>query len=501
MFSPALRLTRFLPLVLLVAFATPPARADDPAAAAPLTIEACIARAMQKNFALKIQSYTTANAVESLVVSQADYDPAFKLTSSKAVNKADGAATQLVGTRSDTFNTTIGVSQKIVTGATVSVNSNLTRSASNNPYTILNPAFASDLSLTISQPLLKNAGPTVNRAAIERARLGIDIANLQYKTQVLQVVNSTEGAYFDLVFAREQLRVYQLSLALAQKLLDENQTRKITGVATDLDVLQAQVGVATARNNVVLAQQTVRNAQDNLLNLIGQGEFNQTIGEVTLPPLSYFKPDLAASYQAARDNQPTILATEQNIKQLDLDVATAKRNRLPDLSLGGTVGYNALDRTAADSIDRLPNGTGYSWEFDLSLTVPWGSRADKSRYRTALNNLQQMQWTLYQAEQDITVQVRSAVRSVETNQESVTIAAQATGLSEKQYDLELARFDTGLSTSRLVLQAQDDLEKARVSELQARVNLRKAISGLHQLEGSSLDLYHISITDRMAAAN
>jgi outer membrane protein TolC len=104
-----------------------------------------------------------------------------------------------------------------------------------------------------------------------------------------------------------------------------------------------------------------------------------------------------------------------------------------------------------------------------------------------------LQTQLRQTEQTILVQVRSAVRSVETNLESVKISVLATQLSEKNYDLEKARFDAGLSTARLLQQARDDLDSARLNELQSRVTLRQAIVSLNRLQGTSLDLYQIQL--------
>jgi outer membrane protein TolC len=127
--------------------------------------------------------------------------------------------------------------------------------------------------------------------------------------------------------------------------------------------------------------------------------------------------------------------------------------------------------------------------------MPWGLNADKARHRSATASLRQQQARLQQIEQNLLVQVRSAVRSVETSQQSVEIFAKATELAERQYDLELARFKAGLSTSRQVLQIQDDLEAARVNELQARVSLRTAASNLHQLDCTSLENYHIALPE------
>jgi len=496
----------FAPLrkaLILTLCAALPLMAAEPKAASQtneLTLRECIARALDKNFNLKLQSYDSANALESLALSQSDFDPNFTLTTSKSVNQADVATTTLTGTRSENLSTRIGVSQKISTGATVNLSSSLDRSATNNTFATLNPAYDADVTLSISQPLLKNAGSTVNRAAIERAEIGLEIANLNYRGRVLQLVSDTESAYYNLVFAREQLKVRKSSFELAEKLYSENKTRKNTGVATDLDVLQAEVGVETARRNVLLAEQAVSNAEDGLLNLIGQFEFDSTLGEVSMSMSNNFAPSFDVSYQLARDNQPDYLAASNALKQLEIDVAAAKRNRLPSLDLGGAVGYNSRDSSASSAIDRLPNGDGYAWQVDLSLKIPWGMRSEKARYNTALNYLRRQETRVRQIEQDLTVQVRSAVRSVETNQASVEISHKATELSAKQYELEKARFDAGLSTSRRVLEAQDDLETARVAELQARVNLRTAAAELQRLDGSSLAYYNISLDDQMVSA-
>ena len=148
----------------------------------------------------------------------------------------------------------------------------------------------------------------------------------------------------------------------------------------------------------------------------------------------------------------------------------------------------------ADEAERR-DGDGRSWQVDLSLSVPWGLNADRARYRSALATMRQQQARLEQFDQNLVVQVRSAVRAVETSQQSVEIFTKATELAVKQYELQLARFKAGLSTSRQVLENQDDLEAARVNELLARVNLRTALANLHQLESSSLDRYHITLAD------
>lgn len=483
-------------------------RAEEPAAppafpAKPtLTLEDCIARALQKNFSLKIESFSTDIARENLKLAQAEFEPTFNAT----VQRASVQQSPVIGNdRIDTFNSRIGISELITTGAQLTLSSAVDRSARRSAGSYVdggsvvnygfNPVYNSDVSLSVSQPLLRGAGFAVNRATIERSRLGVGIARLNFKASVLQVVRDTEAAYYNLVFAREQLVVREHSLRLAERLYEENKVRKTTGVATDLDVLSAEVGIATARNSVITALQAVRNSEDTLTALIGQFEFQQPVGTVALLPYQDPSPSFDLSYKLARENQPEFLAAQRTIQQFQIDARTAKNSVLPALNLGGAAGYNGIDRGARGAVDNLSNGNAHSWQLDLTLSVPWGLHAGRARHRAALAGVRQQEARLQQLDQDLLVQVRASVRAVETNQQSVEINRKATELATRQYELELARFKAGLATSREVLQVQDDLETARVNELAAEVNLRIAIANLRQLETSSLERYRITIAD------
>ena len=477
-----------------------PAVEPAPAQTAPvLTLEQAIGRVLERNFSLRVQGFNTANAKENLVIAKAGFDPT--LTALASRSKSQGVSTDASGNvvvsgyRQDQTDVRVGVVQNLVTGAAVNASASVLRSSNNLGVNSFNPAYNSDLSVSLTQPLLKGFGPKVNRAVIEQSKLGITIANLNYKGSVLQAVRDTEAAYYTLAFARGQLAVKQRSLELAQKLYDENKVKKNTGVATDLDVLTAEVGVATAQNGVVLAQQQVRNSEDNLLALTGQFEFSTPPGSVTFTPYNDPAPSVGESFRLARELQPTYVAALETIKQLEIAVSVANNGKLPTLNFDGAVGFNGLDHSTNSSIDNLKSGDNYNWQADLSLSVPWGLRSDRARARIALNNLHQEQTQLQQIEQNLLVQVRAAVLAVDTNIESVQISAKATQLAEKQYELQKAKFDAGLSTSRDVLQSQTDLETVRVNDLQARVNLRIAVANLHQLDGSSIERYHIALAE------
>ncbi|HEX2861024.1 MAG TPA: TolC family protein [Lacunisphaera sp.] len=456
------------------------------AAAPELTLEQCIARALQKNFDLEAGRYGPQIAADSIIVAKGAYEPFLSVSGATGEGSTPGRDTKSSNLRA-------GVSQRLYTGTTVSASSRLDRSSSDPAAIALNPAYDADLTLSVRQSLLSGAGVGVNRATVKRAEIGVQRANLDYKSQVLNVIEDTENAYYDLAYAREQLAVRNFSLTLAQRLYDEAKTRRDTGVATDLDVLQAEVGVANARRGVILAEQAVKDRQDSLLSLIGQFELDAPLGTVRFAEIPNATPVFASSFQMAKHNQPDFLSAQAAIEQLRLDLKLAKDAARPDLTVGAAVGLNGTNGSGRDAFTDAFDRQGHSWQVDFSFDYPWGLRAEKARERQSLAALNREQTRLRQTEQFIELQVRSAVRAVETNLESVKIATLASALSQKQYELEKAKFDAGLSTSRRVLEAQDDLETARVSELQAKATLHSAVAALHRIEGSSLQRYAVEL--------
>jgi len=480
------------------------AQADAPAAVpvpvAELSLEECVARALEKNFDLEIQRITTGQAKENVIVAESEFDPSLDVTANRkflqqpaAVSSVDGVTS--VGLRNEGDGIRGGVSKKISSGAVLSASTALDRSKSNSRNLFLNPAYNGDLSFAIRQPLLKGAGSEVNRAAIRRAQIGVDRANFDLKGSVLDVVRNVEAAYYNLVFARGQRTVRDLSLQLAQQLLEENRIRRQTGVATELDVLQSEVGVANARRNVLLAQQTVNDREDALQVLIGQFEFDRPLGTVGFQAYDVPSVNFENSYQLARANEPDLASLDASVRQLEIDARSAKHNQLPTLDVGGAVGFGSRENSYENAATRVWDGDGYDWQVDVALRFPWGLREEKARYRLAQTSVTREQTRYRQIDQNLMADVRGAVRSLDTNRESVTISALATELSKRQYDLERERLNAGLSTSRRVLEAQDDLETARVNDLQAKVTLRIALAELQRLEGTSLSRFKITVAE------
>ena len=473
----------------------------------PFTLEESIALALRKNFDLQLQSYTVDTAKDAIEIQEAAFDPTITAQARRSVSQQASATSVLddlsgrvrEGPRNDITTLSVGVALPRIpqTNGTLSVNTNLSRQATNSTNALVNPSFGNGVSANLNQPLLAGAGRHAATAALQRAKLGLNIASINYKSRVLAVISDTENAYYNLVAARETLRIRLLTFQYNQKLFEENQARRTTGVATDLDVLSAEVGVATSRRGIIQAEQNVRDFEDRLLNLINVPDFEVRVGPVAFDDYRGGVPNFANSYKLAREYYPETLSVEESIKQLELDLETARRNQLPDLDFLASLGYTAraTDAGYQQAIANLPNDHGNNWSLGLNYSMPWGRHAEKARYRTAKTNLLSRKTQLEQLEQSLLVNVRAAVRAVEANLAAVEIAAKATELAARQYDQQKARFDAGLATSRQVLLTQDDLETARFAELNARLQLRRAAAELNRLEGSSLQRFRVQLPE------
>jgi outer membrane protein TolC len=469
----------------------------------PLTLDDAVAQSLAANFDVQIQRLNREAADDKIEIARSSFDPTLALSASTGESQtaspgsfvdSNGDIQIITGSRSESRDSRFSATQRLAaTGATLTATGRLARNERSPTNSLLNPAYNSDVGLAIRQPLLRGAGSTVNSAAIDRAVLGSERARADFTAQLFTVIRDVEIAYSNLAVAREQVGIRNFSLEVRKKLLEENTARRDTGVATDLEVLQAEVGVASAARDLLLARQTSRDREDELLRLLGHETFENPVGPVALPPITPPQVDIASSLARARANTPEFTSALASIRQQEIDILAAQNARLPQLDLGLQGGYNETAASASRAASDVWDGDGYSWQADVSLSFPWGFREERARLRQARSGLEREELRYAQIEQEILVSVRSAVRSLQTSIENLRLSSLTASLSQREFEVEKARYDSGLSTFRRVQETQDALDQARLAELQAKVNLRAAQANLDRLEGTAPERYRLTL--------
>ncbi len=473
--------------------------------------------ALARNLDLQVGRYDLAIANTGIQGASGIFDPSFDILADTNFNESP-AVTQLDGAevnKSRTHQYSLGVSGLMPTGGSVSLDLGTRRTATNSQFYFLNPSWNTGLTARLNQPLLRNFGTLVNRSRIVIAQTSRDQAAETLKAQVIATLQKVEQAYWDFAAARVQVDVKQQSLELAQKLLQETQERIRVGTSAPIDVVQSEASVATRNQDLILARNAYSNSEDALKQVLGFRTPAEWAIKINAAEPYVFEPldvDLASSIETALEKRPEILRQEMALGLTNLNVKLARNAVLPSLDLTGSYGFSGIGGTLTiddpitgepirikggfdDSLDQIIAADYPNWGIGLALKVPLGNNDAKANLAQRRFEHSQNQTRLTALQQTITHDVRVAVRYLYDGAASVEAAEASKVLAERNVEAEQTKFANGLSTNFLVLQIQDDLANAQLSNLRARLNYRTAIIGYRVATGTLLDELGIDIAD------
>jgi len=149
-----------------------------------------------------------------------------------------------------------GYSQGFLTGTSLFVSESSSRLTSNTTKSIFNPELVSDLSVGVSQHLLRGFGTGSNGRFIRIARNDVKYSASVFRQDVMTAVAAVKTTYYDLLADQESIRVAQGGLEFAQKLLEDNKAETRTRPTTQYDVLRGEEEVALRQQDLLAAQNT-----------------------------------------------------------------------------------------------------------------------------------------------------------------------------------------------------------------------------------------------------
>src|SRR5207245_1669591 len=167
-----------------------------------------------------------------------------------------------------TFNTQ--VAQGFQTGTTFFTAWDNTRSSSTSAANLFNPSVQSSIFVGFQQQLLNGFGRSVNTRNIRIAKNNRKIADWAFTQQAITTVTNTITAYWELVYAREFVKVQQQAVTVSEKLYNDNRKQLEIGTMAPLDVTRAESDLATNRQNLIVAQTVQLQDQQALKNAISK---------------------------------------------------------------------------------------------------------------------------------------------------------------------------------------------------------------------------------------
>ena len=479
---------------LFVACLGPAGRAQtDAPRSRQLSLEDCVRLALQFNLDVQIKRVSPLVDEFTLAGAYGAYDPAFGLNLKQGFNSSPGSSDPssfLFNNPSENYTDTFGpsVTGTLPYGTRYTASSSLVRNSGTSFKSGF--SYSSVALLSLTQPLLKNFWMDAARQTIEVSKRTLKMDELSLRFQIMSTISSVEQAYFDLIFARENVKVQTNSLALAEKLLAENKKRVEVGALAPLDEKQSESQVAARKSDLLSALRDLA-AQENALKALLTGDF-LTWRAVDIVPMDTLVAvpgafNLQESWQRGMTLRPDLQQQREAVERQNVVIRYSHNQLFPQLDLTTTYGHNGLGGTVPSGLDGVWNGKNQFYSYGLVLTFPFSNTSAKNAYKASRASKEQLVLQLKQAEQNIIVAIDNAVKTAQNNFEKVDATRQARIYAEAALDAEQKKLENGKSTSFVVLSLQRDLTAARSAEIRALADYNKALSALALSEGTTLD--------------
>jgi outer membrane protein TolC len=435
-----------------------------------LTLEQARAEALTHNLDLQVALVNPTIAAQQVSLEEARFESAFTLRASYAELDSP-TASQLNSAQSKNLTLIPGVRIPTRTGGSAVVRLPIQKNENNNSFSTLNPAYSSDLEFSLSHELLRGAGRRANTAALRIAGYNLQATEAQTKLEVIRQLAAVDRSYWRLFQARRELEVSQQQYELATEQETRAQRRVDNGLSPQVEVIRAQAGVADRLEAIIVAQNNVQFQQRELkriINLPGLTVDTKTMVAPASPPdpVEYVF-DTGRLVRQALDNRMEMLELELRLAADAANIAFARNQTLPLLTLDYTYRVNGLGGSTQDSFHTLGRNRFEDWEIGLTAEIPLGNEAARSRLRSAILERIQRLSTRQARELSITQEVLNAVDSIDAGWQRVLAARQSVVLNRRTLQAEQRQFDVGGSTSTNVLDAATRLAEAEFSEARA----------------------------------
>jgi outer membrane protein TolC len=483
-------------------------QASVPTDALPLSLRECIALALERNFDIVIEGFNPKIRAADVIFEGAEFDPTvfagYRYSGGK--ENLDDAPSRWPPDRTEKIRTStpfVGLEQRLPLGTRLNlqlshehIKSNETGSTSR----FIDPSDEFRAVLSFTQPVLRNWGGDINRTRIRIAETAQGISDSSLKERVIRVVTRVQDLYWELVFRIQELAVRRLSLKLAQDLLAQTRVQVAVGTQPQLSILEGEAGVAGREEAVIVAENSVRNVEDQLKELLSLFEDPKRgwldIVPTDAPQFRIEEIALEKALEAAFEFRPDYQQAKLEIESRTLTERFTRNQLLPTLDLQGSVGLNGVDENLGDSFNRFTSGNWLQYQVGFTVRYPLGNQASKSRFTRARLEVEQAKAILERTEQRILVEVRDAVRNVETNVKRVSVTRGARELAQKKLEAEEKKLAVGLSSVREVLRFQDDLSLEQSREIRALTDYNISLANLERAKGTTLDRMNIIIGGR-----
>ena len=479
---------RILASLILIAVLPAGFAQTNPPAARAMSLTDCLTEALAHNLDLQIERYEPQISLYDLRSTYAGYDPVFNFSGTRHHNHEGPVGSPSSFSDSDSFSSGLGglTPWGLTYDLSGSVSESRGFSGAINPF----DSSGGQVGVSVTQPLLRNFWVDNTRVSISVAKNRLKFSEQGLRQQIITTVTDVENAYYELIYARENLHVQQQALELAQTQLNQDKKRVELGSLAPLDVKQDETQVAQSRSSLIAAQFSLAVAQNTLKNLLTDSYLKWH--DMDIAPTAPMRTtrefvDLQSSWSKGMAQRPDLVQAKLNVEQQGIELKYLRNQIFPQVDLVGSYGVNGTGREFSDTFGQYRAGNRPFYSYGAQLSIPLSNARARNSLKTGKANEQQILLSLKKLEQNVMVQIDNAVKQVQSAWEAAEANRQARTYAEAALDAEQKKYAVGKSTTFTVLQLQNSLTKARSDEILSLANYNKSLSNLAAAEASTLE--------------
>lgn len=435
----------------------------------------------------------------------------------------------------NTYTSDFGYVQGFSWGGVLSGVFNNTHGTTNNPTTLLAPQLGSNFQFRFTQNLLQGFGFLPNTRFIRIAKNNREISDVAFRLQVITTVDQIENMYWDLVYAYENMRVQEESLAYTQKALEDARRQAQVGTVPPIQVVSAQSTVATGQQNLIVAQNNLQLQQLLMKNALTRSMEDPVLAEADVIPTSTMQVPQEEPVTPIQDlihealqHRAELVETRIDLNSRDLNNKAVRNAMLPTLqafayyggsgvggdvnplvpTCSGTSGNFCFNPAKAPPPFQTSNSVGYGGTLSqlvnstapdkgvgLALTIPIRNRLAQSNQVRAQLEYRQALVRQHQLENQVRIEVRNAQFDVKQNRAAVQAAQSAVDLARQTLDADQQKLKVGLTTQTAILQDAATLKTGESNLVSAKAAYEKSRIELDRATGLLLDHAGIDVAD------
>jgi outer membrane protein TolC len=461
-----------------------------------LTHETAMQMALAKNFSIQVESFVPQIAKQEARSAWGEFDPAFvaryNLRENTLRDSFSNAGLRLQD--SDIAQTTewsVGFGGLTPWGLRYDLG--LGNDSITGTFNEWRENVGSNLSVGLTQPLLRGFGTAANLNRVRVTRNNVAISEWGFRQEIIDVLTVTDFVYNELHSAKEELKVAERSLALAEQLVQDNEARLKIGVKSPLDVTEARATAAARVENVILRRQEVA-TNENLLKQLITNDVEPMLTvrvEITPPPSPVFVEDVPGGIRQALELRPDYRSAMLTLQNRQVILAFLGTETLPRLDLIGSLRLAGFDDDVATSLSRISRRDQSTWSVGAVMSIPIPNRTARANEEAGRLSVAQQLVALKQLEQAIVVQVDNASGEVRTARERIRSTDAARLLAQETLDAGGERLKAGVLTTFELLELQQKLADAEAAEIRAKSDYNKAVSEYYRRTGTTLMMYNV----------